>query len=147
MSGLLEAGGSRVGEIANNTGMVMADHAEPAVDPRRCELVLSLLAKKWVIPILVELKAEPRRRQYLVTRLKVASSRLDPTIQEMTRWGLVERAWIPCGRTDGPAIAISNLGRSFLATMARLSEWQDTHHSELLDNDREWRSTHPDGQT
>ena len=101
MSGLLEAGGSRVGEIANNTGMVMADHAEPAVDPRRCELVLSLLAKKWVIPILVELEAEPRRRQYLVTRLKVASSRLDPTIQEMTRWGLVERAWIPCGSTSG----------------------------------------------
>lgn len=136
-----------MGEIADLDDMVMADHDSVGTDPRRCEIVLGLLAKKWMIPILVELDSEPRRRQYLFSRLKVSSSRLDPTIQEMTRWGLVERAWIPCGRTDGPALAITDLGRSLLATLTRLSEWQSTHHSELLANDVDWRAVHDDGQT
>jgi len=136
-----------VGEIADLDDMVMADHGSAGTDPRRCEIVLGLLAKKWMIPILVELDSEPRRRQYLFNRLKVSSSRLDPTIQEMTRWGLVERAWIPCGRTDGPALAITDLGLSLLATLTRLSEWQSAHHSELLANDVDWRAVHDDGQT
>lgn len=144
---MLEAGGSRVGEIADLDDVVMADHGAVGTDPRRCEIVLGLLAKKWMIPILVELDSEPRRRQYLFNRLKVSSSRLDPTIQEMTRWGVIERAWIPCGRTDGPALAITDLGRSLLATLTRLSEWQSAHHSELLANDVDWRAVHDDGQT
>lgn len=136
-----------MGEIADLDVVVTADQAPADADPRRCEIVLGLLAKKWMIPILVELDAEPRRRQNLFNRLKVSSSRLDPTIQEMTRWGLIERAWIPSGRTDGPAIAITDLGRSLLATLTRLGEWQSTHHSELLANDVDWRAVHDDGQT
>jgi hypothetical protein len=65
VNALLEAGGSRVGEIADLDDVVMADHRAVGTDPRRCEIVLGLLAKKWMIPILVELDSEPRRRQYL----------------------------------------------------------------------------------
>ena len=97
-----------------------------------------------MIPILVELAAAPRRRQYLFVRLKVSSSRLDPTIQELMRWGLIERAWIPNGRSDGPGIAISALGRSMLDLVTTLGEWQHAHHSQLAANDSDWRSTHPD---
>lgn len=136
-----------MGEKADLNDMVTADQAVTAVDPRRCEIVIGLLAKKWMIPILVELDSEPRQRQYLFNRLKVSSSRLDPTIQEMARWGLVERAWIPRGRTDGPALAITDLGRSLLATLTRLSEWQSEHHAKLLANDMEWRAVHGVVQT
>lgn len=94
--------------------VVSDDHEADQPDLPRCELVLNLLGRKWVIPILVELDAEPRRRQYLFHTLRVSSSRLDPTIQELTRLGLVERTFIPNGRTDGPGLAITDLGRSFL---------------------------------
>jgi DNA-binding HxlR family transcriptional regulator len=44
-------------------------------------------------------------------------------------------------------VAITDLGRSLLATLTRLSEWQSAHHSELLANDVDWRAVHDDGQT
>lgn len=137
------------GQVADADVLVRADH-EPDQGPDRpdlphCELVLNLLARKWVIPILVELAAEPRRRQYLFHRLKVSSSRLDPTIRQLTRLGLVERTFIPHGQSDGPGLAITELGRSFLVVTATLGEWEDVHRSELLINIARWRELHPDG--
>lgn len=116
------------------------------VDPRECEIALELLARKWLIPILVELERCPRRRQYLFVTLGISSSRLDPTIQTMTRWGVIERAWIPSGQTDGPGLAITDVGRALLAALTRLSAWQNDHHSELLENNRDWTATHDVGK-
>lgn len=133
-----------MGGTVESDGLVIPDQGAAEHDTTRCEIVLGLLARKWMIPILVELAAAPRRRQYLFVRLKVSSSRLDPTIQELMRWGLIERAWIPNGRSDGPGIAISALGRSMLDLVTTLGEWQHAHHSQLAANDSDWRSTHPD---
>jgi DNA-binding HxlR family transcriptional regulator len=116
------------------------------VDPRRCEIALDLLAKKWLIPILVELDRAPRRRKYLFVTLKISSSRLDPTIQAMTRWGVIERTWIPSGHTDGPGLAITELGRDLLVTLTTLSAWQSDHQSELLANNHDWTVAHEVGQ-
>ena len=109
-----------MGGTVESDGLVIPDQRAAERDTTRCEIVLGLLARKWMIPILVELAAAPRRRQYLFVRLKVSSSRLDPTIQELMRWGLIERAWIPNGRSDGPGIAISALGRSMLDLVTTL---------------------------
>jgi len=117
-----------------------------SVDPRRCEIALELLAKKWLIPILVELEQAPRRRQYLFATLRMSSSRLDPTIQAMTRWGVIERTWIPSGRTDGPGLGITDLGRALLVELGRLSAWQSDHEAELLASNRVWTATHEVGQ-
>lgn len=133
-----------MGGTVESDGLVIPDQRAAERDTTRCEIVLGLLARKWMIPILVELAAAPRRRQYLFVRLKVSSSRLDPTIQELMRWGLIERAWIPNGRSDGPGIAISALGRSMLDLVTTLGEWQHAHLSLLSANDSDWRSTHPD---
>lgn len=127
--------------------VVSTDHDPDHIDLPRCELVLNLLSRKWVIPILVELAQEPRRRQYLFRTLKVSSSRLDPTIQELARLGLVERTFIPNGRTDGPGLAITGLGRSFLVLVATLGEWEHLHRPELLTNIAVWRELHPDEPT
>jgi DNA-binding HxlR family transcriptional regulator len=133
-----------MGGMLEPNSLVIADQGATERDTTRCEIVLGLLARKWMIPILVELAAAPRRRQYLFNRLKVSSSRLDPTIQELMRWGLIERAWIPNGRSDGPGIAISALGRSMLDLVTTLGEWQNAHLPQLSANDSDWRSTHPD---
>lgn len=133
------------GPTSKVDSVVRTDHDDALVDLPRCELVLNLLGRKWVIPILVELAAEPRRRQYLFRVLKVSSSRLDPTIQELTRLGLIERTFIPNGRTDGPGLAITELGRSFLVLTTTLGEWEHVHRSELLTNVAHWRELHPDG--
>ena len=133
-----------MGGRVESDGLVIPDQCAVERDTTRCEIVLGLLARKWMIPILVELAAEPRRRQYLFVRLKVSSSRLDPTIQELMRWGLIERAWIPNGRSDGPGIAISALGRSMLDLVTTLGEWQNANLPQLSANDSDWRSTHPD---
>ena len=133
-----------MGGTVESDGLVIADQGATERDTTRCEIVLGLLARKWMIPILVELDAAPRRRQYLFNRLKVSSSRLDPTIQELMRWGLIERAWIPNGRSDGPGIAISPLGQSMLDLVTTLGEWQHEHLPQLSANDSDWRSTHPD---
>ena len=133
-----------MGGAVESTNLVIPDQGAAERDTTRCEIVLGLLARKWMIPILVELAAAPRRRQYLFNRLKVSSSRLDPTIQELMRWGLIERAWIPNGRSDGPGIAISALGRSMLDLVTTLGEWQHAHLPQLSANDSDWRSTHPD---
>ena len=133
-----------MGGMLEPNSLVIADQGATERDTTRCEIVLGLLARKWMIPILVELAAAPRRRQYLFVRLKVSSSRLDPTIQELMRWGLIERAWIPNGRSDGPGIAISALGRSMLDLVTTLGEWQHAHLPQLSANDSDWRSTHPD---
>ena len=124
--------------------VVTDDHDTDHSDLPRCELVLNLLGRKWVIPILVELDVEPRRRQYLFHTLKVSSSRLDPTIQQLTRLGLVERTFIPNGRTDGPGLAITELGHSFLLLVTTLGEWEHVHLAELLANVSDWRDRHPD---
>lgn len=121
---------------------VIHDHGGSDADPRHCEIALELLHKKWMVPILVELAREPRRRQYLFATLRVANGPLDTTIQTMTRWGVIERSWIASGRTDGPGLAITDLGRTLLAAVTRLSRWQSDHHSELLANNRDWRATH-----
>ena len=133
-----------MGGAVESNSLVIPVQGAAERDATRCEIVLGLLARKWMIPILVELAAAPRRRQYLFVRLKVSSSRLDPTIQELMRWGLIERAWIPNGRSDGPGIAISDLGRSLLDLVTTLGEWQHAHLPELSANDADWRSTHPD---
>lgn len=133
-----------MGGTVESNSLVIPDQEAAESDTTRCEIVLGLLARKWMIPILVELAAAPRRRQYLFVRLKVSSSRLDPTIQELMRWGLIERAWIPNGRSDGPGIAISALGGSMLDLVTTLGEWQHTHLPQLSANDSDWRSTHPD---
>ena len=109
----------------------------------RCETVLNILGKKWMIPVLAELQAEPRRRKHLFRRLRVSSSRLDPTIQDLMKWGLIERTWIPNGRTDGPGLAITDLGRSLLELVAALTEWQRVHQSELVANEADWSAAHP----
>ena len=131
-----------MGGMLEPNSLVIADQGATERDTTRCEIVLGLLARKWMIPILVELAAAPRRRQYLFVRLKVSSSRLDPTIQELMRWGLIERAWIPNGRSDGPGIAITALGRSMLDLVTTLGEWQHAHLPQLSANDSDWRSTH-----
>lgn len=133
-----------MGGAVESNSLVIPDKGAAESGTIRCEIVLGLLARKWMIPILVELAAAPRRRQYLFVRLKVSSSRLDPTIQELMRWGLIERAWIPNGRSDGPGIAISALGRSMLDLVTTLGEWQHEHLRQLSANDSDWRSTHPD---
>ena len=126
--------------------LALPELCDPEVDPRECEIALELLARKWLIPILVELERSPRRRQYLFVTLGISSSRLDPTIQSMTRWGVIERAWIPSGQTDGPGLAITDVGRALLTALTRLSAWQHEHHSELLTNNRDWTATHDLGQ-
>jgi len=113
--------------------------AAGVADPRRCEIVLQLLAKKWIVSILLALEEAPRRRQYLFHTLKVSSSRLDPTIQTMTRWGVIERAWIPSGNTDAPGLAITPLGRDLLGAITRLAEWQHVNLDALVQNDARWR--------
>jgi DNA-binding HxlR family transcriptional regulator len=129
---------------ADGDVVVRADHDPDHHDLRHCELVLNLLSRKWVIPVLGELAGEPRRRKYLFHTLKVSSSRLDPTIQELTRLGLIERTFIPSGRTDGPGLAITELGRSFLLLVTTLGEWEHLHRTELLTNVTRWRDLHPD---
>lgn len=131
-------------EIIDLIDTVSPDHLDRDKGAPPCDIVLHILGRKWVIPILSELAIEPRRRKYLFAKLRVPSSRLDPTIQELARWGLIERLLIPCGKTDGVAVAITDLGRSFLALASRLSEWQSTHQSELRANDVEWRTSHAD---
>lgn len=145
-AGGTEAGESRVGDDAEVKALATPGVAETEVDPRQCEIALALLSKKWLIPILVELERAPRRRQYLFATLRISSSRLDPTIQTMTRWGVIERAWIPSGQTDGPGLAITDIGRALLAELTRLSAWQHEHHSELLANSKHWTATHDLGQ-
>lgn len=99
-----------------------------------------------MVPILVALEQEPRRRQYLLVTLKVPGSRLDTTIQTMSQWGVIERTLIPWGRSEGPGLAITPLGRSLLAEVTRLSEWQHRHHSTLVANKRDWLAAHHLGQ-
>ena len=135
-----------MGVNAEVDDLVMPDHAVPDADPRRCAIVLDLIARKWMVPILVELEQAPRRRQYLLVTLKVPGSRLDTTIQSMRQWGVIERTWIPSGRTEGPGLAITALGRSLLAEVTRLSEWQHRHHSTLLANKHDWLAAHDLGQ-
>jgi DNA-binding HxlR family transcriptional regulator len=121
------------------TAQISSDHTH---DPRSNEIAISLLARKWTVPVLVELLAEPRRRQYLFNRLRVSSSRLDPTIQVLSRWGLIARVWLPSGGTESPALAITDLGRCFLDAVSRLSEWQRSNDANLATNDAEWRARH-----
>ncbi len=139
--------GVQVGQPEVGTINLTARSEHTASDPRRSEIAVSLLTSKWTVPILLELVAEPRRRQYLFARLRVSSSRLDRTVQTLSRWGLIERTWIPSGSTDSPGLAITAVGRKFLEAVSNLSDWQRTHHSELLTNDADWRAAHHDGQT
>lgn len=140
--------GAQVTGLSSDVDSVVSDdHHTDRLDLPRCELVLNLLARKWVVPILVELAEAPRRRQYLFRTLKVSSSRLDPTIQELARLGLVERRFIPSGRTDGPGLAITGLGRSFLVLVTTLGEWEHLHRPELLTNLARWGTLHPDEPT
>ena len=131
-----------MGDTADTDEVVAAADEGRAPAPRSCAIALDLLGKKWTIPLLVELEHGPRRRYQLRQALKVQNDRLDATVQMMVRWGVIERAFIPCGQTDGPGYAITPLGREFLESVARLGEWQHDHHSELLANDREWRASH-----
>jgi|GEM_PF-1847363 len=136
-----KAGGPSV-ETEFEAGETTKGSTERWADPRRCDIVLALLARKWMIPILMELARSPQRRQYLFVTLRVSSSRLDPTIQTMKQWGLIELTWIPSGKTDGPGLGITDLGRSLLTALTTLSEWQNTNETELLANSREWIETH-----
>jgi len=115
-------------------------HADP--DPLGCEIAIELLRRKWLVPILVELDKEPRRRQYLFATLKVSSGNLDNTLASMARWGVIERTLVPNGRTDSLALAITDLGRTLLSEVTRLSAWQHEHHEQLLANNHEWRQVH-----
>ncbi len=136
-----------MGDVPECDVLVPASANRGPLDPRQCEIALDLLGKKWSIPILVELERAPRRRQYLFVTLGISSSRLDPTIQSMTRWGVIERAWIPSGHTDGPGLAITEVGRSLLVALTRLSAWQNEHHSKLLANSKVWAAAHEPGQS
>lgn len=132
-----------MGTSAAGSEIVRGGDVPDSLSPFRCETVLNILGKKWMIPVLAELRAEPRRRKYLFRRLRVSSSRLDPTIQDLMKWGLIERTWIPNGRTDGPGMAITDLGRSLLELVAALAEWQEAHQPELVANEADWSAAHP----
>lgn len=134
-----------MGDRADTDEVIPAGDTARQSRPRSYAIALDLLGKKWTIPLLVELEHGPRRRYQLRQALKVQNDRLDATVQMMVRWGVIERAFIPCGRTDGPGYAITQLGREFLDSVARLGEWQHDHHSELMVNDQEWRASHAAG--
>ena len=131
-----------MGESTEVKSLAIPGATGTELNARKCEIALALLSKKWLIPILVELEQSPRRRQYLFATLRISSSRLDPTIQTMTRWGVIERVWIPSGQTDSPGLAITDIGRALLAELTRLSAWQHKHHSALLANSEQWTATH-----
>jgi DNA-binding HxlR family transcriptional regulator len=133
-----------MGDGTESDQAVVTPQTASDVDARHCEIARELLTLKYMVPILMELDHEPHTRKQLSRLVKAPSSGLDRTIQAMASWGVIERSYLPRGRSDGPSVAITEMGRTLLAAVTRLSEWQHAHHSDLLANKKDWEAKHGD---
>lgn len=70
-------------------------YADGAWDPDRVRASLSLLSRRWVVPVLVALDAGPLRRTALRRRLDGVSDKiLTDTLRRMESSGLISRSTI-----------------------------------------------------
>jgi DNA-binding HxlR family transcriptional regulator len=115
----------------NNAGNKAASRAE-AVGSDSLERLTeaahaaaSLLARRWVLPILGSLATHPQRRFQLALKLEGISPKvLTDTLRVLEQAGLVSRILVRESETTvGIGYELTSLGRSFEQPVAALARW------------------------
>ena len=101
--------------------------SEPAADA--AQAAAALLARKWVLPILVALAERPLRRfQLAVAISEVAPKVLTETLRLLEREGLVERVLVRESEVIvGIAYELTPLGRALDQPVRALARWSAVH--------------------
>ncbi len=97
------------------------------------QIVASLLARKWVLPVLAALQTRPLRRFQIAIAVKGVSLRvLTETLQRLEHEGLVARVLIRESEHDvGVGYELTAIGRSVSRPVAALARWYELRNSEI----------------
>lgn len=95
---------------------------------RGATLVASLLARRWVVPIVVALRDGPRRRFQLAVAVRGISAKvLTETLRHLEAERIVERQLVREFDAVGAGYALTLRGRALDELIAALAEWSSTH--------------------
>ena len=99
-----------------------------AGEVRGAKLVAGLLARRWVVPIVVALRDGPRRRFQLAVAVRGISAKvLTETLRHLEAEGIVERQLVREFDAVGAGYALTLRGRALDELIAALGEWWSTH--------------------
>ena len=94
--------------------------------------LLDRLCDKWVTPVMVALRNQPRRYSELARDIAgVSQKMLTQTLRSLERDGLVSRKVTPTVPVTVD-YRLTPLGRSLLVVIAGLTEWAERHMDEVL---------------
>lgn len=100
-----------------------------AGEVRGATLVAGLLARRWVVPIVVALRDGPRRRFQLAIAVRGISAKvLTETLRHLEAEGIVERQLVREFGAVGAGYALTLRGRALDELIAALAEWWSTHN-------------------
>ena len=107
--------------------LVSTDAVEPSADA--AQAAASLLARKWVLPVLGALAGGPLRRFHIGVKVTGISPKvLTETLRLLEREGLVDRVLArESDVTVGIAYELTPLGRSLDQPVAALARWYSLH--------------------
>jgi DNA-binding HxlR family transcriptional regulator len=109
------------------------------IDEPRSHELLELLAGRWTIAVLSELREKGRRYQDLDDAIEgISHKMLTDTLRRAERDGLIARQVDP-GRVETATLyELTQLGRSLDAPMAALGEWVQANWSGVETARRRW---------
>jgi DNA-binding HxlR family transcriptional regulator len=90
--------------------------------------VAGLLARRWVVPIVMVLRDGPRRRFQLAIALRGVSAKvLTETLRHLEGEGIVERQLVRESDAVGAGYALTPRGRALDELISALAEWWTAH--------------------
>jgi DNA-binding HxlR family transcriptional regulator len=99
------------------------------IDPfaRRVQQAIRLLNRKWVVPILWDMRDHPRRPFQLANLVGAKDKVIDDTMRYAIRAGLVDYTLIKDGDRAAKAYELTDLGRQSLDLFVVIHDWAEDH--------------------
>lgn len=102
--------------------------ASDAGEVRGATLVAGLLARRWVVPLVVALRDGPRRRFQLAVAVRGISAKvLTDTLRYLEVESIVERQLVREFDSVGAGYALTARGRALDELIAALADWWAAH--------------------
>ena len=126
LDGSIEAGGTR--PVPPPDGLVVGGLAWT----HTTQEVLTLLTRKWVVPVIRALLDGPKRNFQLRLAVKgIQPKVLTETLRALIADGLVERVIVHEDGTASIAYGLTDLGQSLVAPLVSLFDWGRAHLDEV----------------
>lgn len=99
-----------------------------AAEVRGATLVADLLARRWVVPVVVALREGPRRRFQLEVLVSGVSPKvLTETLRHLEAVGIVQRELVRVSDTVGAGYALTPRGHALNELITALAAWSSAH--------------------